>query len=190
MSFNFKFDADGVTLSPQKEATGLLKRFLPGPKSLSLSELSIKDRDLLFAIADLRSVAESHPGSLRIDDFSIWMTHNLASELDSHTADTLGLPPLVDLIFKTDVEGVPGQDQFRLKHEWLRLGEKQIVSRTGAIINTSEGLRCLPRWLLDAVKVSESFKAVGDLYSHWDALARFRQALEPDFKISDSSDLT
>lgn len=187
MSFDFGFDSEGVTLTVHQQESGFLKRLLSRPTEQRLEDLSRSDRDLLFAIADLRLVAERHPDSLLIHETSIWMSHDLAADLAAHTADTLGLPPIVDLIFKTDAEGVPGQDQFRLRHEWLRLGEKQVVSRTGAILNTSEGLRRLPRWLLDAVKVSEDFKPGSDLHTHWEALARFRQALEPSFHQGDAS---
>ena len=181
MAFDFSYDDKGITLTVHQEAPGFLKSLFARPKELKLEDLSAKDRNLLFAIADLKQAAESYPDSLRTDDTSIWMRHDVAAELDAQTANTLGLPPVVDLIFKTDAEGVPGQDQFRLRHEWLRLGEKQVVTRIGCILKTSDGLRRLPRWLLDAIKVSETFKMGSDLHSHWEALARFRQALEPGF---------
>lgn len=181
MALDFRYDDVGVTLSIHQEASGFLKILLSRPKGVNLDQLLAKDRNLLFAIADLKQVAEDHIDGLRTDDASIWISHDVAAALDAHTAKTLGLPPVVDLIFKTDVEGVPGQEQFRLRHEWLRLGEKQVVSRIGCILKTSDGLRRLPKWLLDAIKVSETFKTGSDLHAHWEALARFRQALEPGF---------
>ena len=181
MAFDFSYDDKGITLKVHQEAPGFLKSLFSRPKGMSLDELSAKDRNLLFAIADLKQVAENHVDGLRTDDTSIWMSHEVGAELDAQTATTLGLPPVVDLIFKTDVEGVPGQDQFRLRHEWLRLSEKQVVTRIGCILRTSDGLRRLPKWLLDAIKVSETFKTGSDLHTHWEALARFRQALEPGF---------
>lgn len=182
MAFDFSFDDRGITLTIHQEVSGFLSTLFARPKQLKLEDLSTKDRSLLFAIADLNQVAERHADSLRIDDMSIWMSHDVAAELNAQTANTLGLPPVVDLIFKTDAEGVPGQDQFRLRHEWLRLGERQVVTRIGSILKTSDGLRRLPKWLLDAIKVSENFKAGSDLHAHWEALARFRQALEPAFR--------
>lgn len=181
MAFDFSYDDKGITLTVHQEAPGFLKSLFARPKNKNLNELSATDRNLLFAIADLKQVAESYAEGLRTDDTSLWMSHDVAAELDTQTAKTLGLPPVVDLIFKTDVEGVPGQDQFRLRHEWLRLGEKQVVTRIGSILKTSDGLRSLPKWLLDAIKVSETFKTGSDLHTHWEALARFRQALEPGF---------
>lgn len=187
MAFDFSYDDKGITLTVHQESPGFLKSIFSRPKGMKLDDLSAKDRKLLFAIADLRQAAESYPDGLKTDDTAIWISHDLASELDAQTADTLGLPRIVDLIFKTDVEGVPGQDQFRLRHEWLRLGERQAVTRIGCILKTSDGLRRLPRWLLDAIKVSESFKMGSDLQAHWEALARFRQALEPGFHQDPSS---
>ena len=181
MAFDFSHDETGITLRVHQEAPGFLKSFFVRPKGLKLEDLSAKDRNLLFAIADLRQIAENHADGLRTDDSSIWMSHDVGAELDAQTATILGLPPVVDLIFKTDVEGVPGQDQFRLRHEWLRLGEKQVVNRIGCILRTSDGLRRLPKFLLDAIKVSENFKTGSDLHKHWEALAHFRQALEPGF---------
>lgn len=187
MSFDFSYDEQGITLTVHLQASGFLKSFFARPKELKLEDLSAKDRNLLFAIADLKHAAENYPDSLRMDDTSIWMSHDVAAELDTHTAVALGLPPVVDLIFKTDAEGVPGQEQFRLSHEWLRLGEKQVVTRVGSILKTSDGLRRIPKWLLDAVKVSEAFKMGADLQAHWESLARFRQALEPGFHQEDAS---
>lgn len=187
MAFDFSYDDKGITSTVHQEAPGFLKSLFAHPKGLKLEDLSAKDRNLLFAIADLKQVAENNPDTLRTDSTRIWMSHDVAAELDANTAKTLGLPPVVDLIFKTDVEGVPGQNQFRLRHEWLRLGEKQVVTRIGCILKTSDGLRRLPKWLLDAIKVSESFKTGSDLQDHWEALARFRQALEPGFHQEDVS---
>jgi len=187
LAFDFSYDDKGITLTVHQEAPGFLKSLFARPKGLKLEDLSAKNRNLLFAIADLKQAAESYPDSLRTDDTSIWMSHDVAAELDAQTANTLGLPPVVDLIFKTDAEGVPGQDQFRLRHEWLRLGERQVVTRIGSILKTSDGLRRLPKWLLHAIKVSESFKTGSDLQAHWEALARFRQALEPGFHQEDAS---
>ena len=66
-------------------------------------------------------------------------------------------------------------------------GSHSHVTRIGSLLKTSDGLRRLPKWLLDAIKVSESFKTGSDLQAHWEALARFRQALEPGFHQEDAS---
>lgn len=187
MAFNFSYDDKGITLTVHQEAPGFLKSLFVRPKGLKVEDLSAKNRKLIFAIADLKQASENYPDSLRTDDTGIWMSHDVAAELDAQTANTLGLPPIVDLVFKTDVEGVPGQDQFRLRHEWVRLGERQVVTRIGSIVKTSDGLRRLPKWLLEAVTVSESFRTSSDLQAHWEALARFRQALEPGFHKTDAS---
>lgn len=187
MLFDFSYDEEGITLSAHQEASGFLTRMFARPKGIKIDDLSARDRNLVFAIADLRQAADSHTDGLITSDDRIWMSHGVAADLDAQTASTLGLPPVVDLILRTDVEGVPGQAQFRLRHDWLRLGEKQVVTRIGCILKTSDGLRRLPRWLLDALEVSERFKPGSDLHGHWEALARFRQALEPGFHQEDAS---
>lgn len=179
-SFDFSFNDEGVTLCVNQETPGFLIRILGKQKKIDIDQLSTKDRHILFAIADLKHVAERHAGELITDEDSIWISHNVLAALDAQTATSLGLPPLVDLIFKTDIEGVPGQDQFRLQYEWLRLGEKQVVIRVGAILKTSEGIRRLPTWLLEAIKVAENLQTGSDFQAHWEAMAKFRQALEPD----------
>ena len=187
MSFDFTYDDKGITLTVRQRAPSFLKRVLSRPLGASLDEFASKDRTLLFALADLRLVAEPHADSFVVNDGAIWMSHDVAADLDAQTASVLGLPPVIDLIFATDIEGVPGQQQFRLRHEWLRLGERQIVSRQGSILKTSEGLRRIPRWLLEAVKVAEDFKSGSNLQDHWEALAYFRRALEPGFHQNDDS---
>ena len=178
-NFEFAFNDQGITLSVHQETSGFLKRLLVSPKKINIDQLSSVDRNLLFAIADLKLAGESYPDCLNISADKIWMSHDVLAALDAQTAKSLGLPPLVDLVFKTDIEGVPGQDQFRLRHDWLRLGEKQVVIRVGAILKTSEGVRRLPTWLFEAVRVAESLQPDDDFQAHWEAMAKFRQALEP-----------
>ena len=115
------------------------------------------------------------------------MTHRTLSGLSSETAEALGLPPLIDLTLRTDVSGLLGLPEFRLTHEWVRAGRRELVQRTGAIAQTSgagsDGLRRLPRWMLEALEVADRFRAGSDLDAHWEALARFRRALEPGVRM-------
>lgn len=97
------------------------------------------------------------PGGLEISPYSIRLSHRLAALLDAQTAEVLGLPPVVDLTFRTDVEGALGTPGFRLRHEWARNGQRQMPQRSGAILSTSDGLRRLPLWLMEAVEVAEAF---------------------------------
>ena len=177
--FDLELNEQGITLQVHQDTLGFLKRLLVNSKKIDIDQLSSKDRNLLFAIADLKLAGERYPDSLSIKDDSIWMSHEVLAALDAQTASSLNLPPLIDLVFKTDIEGIPGQEQFRIRHDWLRLSEKQVVTRTGAILKTSEGLRRLPTWLLEAVKISEDLKQGNNSQQHWEAMAKFRQALEP-----------
>ena len=115
------------------------------------------------------------------------MPHRTLSALSSETADALGLPPLVDLTLRTHVLGQIGSPGFRLTHEWVKAGRKEIVNRTGAVLEAAgdgaDGLRRVPRWMLEALDVADRFQAGTDLDEHWEALARFRRALEPGVRM-------
>jgi hypothetical protein len=110
--------ADGVELSLIHEKQGLLKSLLRRKTNENIHSLSSRDRDLLFAIADLRAYADELGEEVEIGEDRIFLSHRLAAAIDAKAADVLGLPPLVDLAFRTDVEGFPGQSQFRLRFDW------------------------------------------------------------------------
>ena len=145
------------------------------------------DKRLSFALADLRATAEEIGDEVAIESNRICLSHKTLSALSSETAEALGLPPLVDLTLRTDVLGQIGSSDFGLTHEWIRSGRKEIAHRTGAILETSgdgaDGLRRLPTWMLDALEVADRFQAGSDLDAHWEALARFRRALEPGVRM-------
>jgi len=176
------YDPDGVTLEFRSRQT-LLNRLLSRPSDRIIDH----DQHLSFALADLRSTAEEAGDKVEIGGSRIRMTHRTLSGLSSETAEALGLPPLIDLTLRTDVSGLLGLPEFRLTHEWVRAGRRELVQRTGAIAQTSgagsDGLRRLPRWMLEALEVADRFRAGSDLDAHWEALARFRRALEPGVRM-------
>lgn len=145
------------------------------------------DKRLSFALADLRATAEEAGDEVEIESNRIRLSHRTLSALSSETAEALGLPPFVDLTLRTDVMGQIGSPEFRLIYQWVRAGRSEIAQRTGAILETSgdgaDGLRRLPGWMFDALEVADSFQANGDLDEHWEALARFRRALEPGVRM-------
>ncbi|MCC6007424.1 MAG: ATP-dependent helicase, partial [Rhodobacteraceae bacterium] len=175
-------DADGVTLEFRSRQT-LLSRLL-GRQSDRMIDW---DQHLSFALAELRSTAQEAGDEVEIGDNRIRMTHRTLSGLPSETAEALGLPPLVDLTLRTDATGLIGSPDFRLTHEWIRAGRRELVQRTGAILQTSgegsDGLRRLPSWMLDALEVADRFQPGAELDEHWEALARFRRALEPGVRM-------
>lgn len=179
MTFTFNHNAEAITLNITEEKQSFINRLFKRQQPATLSGLTHNDRALAFAIADLKALAEEFEESLHISDDAIVMSHHLAGRLDAETAQTLGLPPLVDLTLKTDIEGSLGSDTFRLQHEWLRNGVRQIPHRAGSILATSQGLRRLPLWMMEAVEVAENFTPGGGEVSDWESLARFRQALDP-----------
>lgn len=187
MNFSFAYDSNTIILQLVPERAGVLSRLLKRVKKANLNELSTVDRALTFALADLKAIGDEYLGALTIAGDTIQMSHDVAAALDAETASTLGLPPVVDLIFRTDVEGAIGTPSFRLHHEWIKNGRRQIPQRTGAILKTADGDRRLPTWLLSAVEVAENFRAGRDEASHWEALAKFRQALDPGVSIDAGS---
>lgn len=178
---------DEATVSLEfRSRQSLLDRLLSRPSGA----LADHDHRLSFALADLRTVAEEAGDEVEISGSRIRMTHRTLSGITSETAEALGLPPLVDLTLRTEVTGFLGNSDFRLKHEWMRAGQRQLVQRTGAILQTSgdgaDGLRRLPAWMLEAISISDGFSPETGLDEHWEALARFRRALDPGVRMSGS----
>ena len=180
------FDQDGVTLE-FKSHQSLLDRLLSRHKDEDFDH----DTQLSFALAELRATAEEIGEDVEIDSSRIRISYRTLSALSSESAESLGLPPFVELTLRTDVMGQIGSSDFQLTYDWLRAGRKEMVHRTGSILETSaseaDGLRRLPLWMFDALEVADHFKSGSDLDEHWEALARFRRALEPGFRI-DSED--
>lgn len=157
------------------------------PERSPMERLADDDEALTFALAEVRMHADRHPGQASVDADRVRMRHHVAAALDGDSARALGLPSLVDLTFRTDVRGVLGTDTFHLHHEWSRFGRKQHPKRVGAILRTEDGDRRLPLWLLEAVEVAEGLTGGTDLATHWEALARFRRALEPGVEMAGAS---
>lgn len=179
------YDQNVVTVE-FKSRQSFLDRFLSRKTDQDFDQ----DKRLSFALADLRATAEETGDDVVIESNRICLSHKTLSALSSETAEALGLPPLVDLTLRTDVLGQIGSPDFRLTHEWIRSGLKEIAHRTGAILETSgdgaDGLRRLPTWMHDALEVADRFQAGSDLDEHWEALARYRRALEPGVRMDRS----
>lgn len=183
MTLQFTYDRDGVSLAPAPSTglVGMARKLLGGGQAAN------QDRLLGAALADLQAVAEELGERVEVGEDLVWMTHRVMSDLPAEAADALGLPPLVDLTLRTDVMGNIGSPNYRLSCEWLRDGVREHPVRTGAILQTSGagagGLRRLPRWMFDAIEISDGFRSEADLEEHWAALARFRRAMEPEERI-------
>lgn len=184
MTFALSYNSNSVTLTLKSQPPGMLQRLLGRTKATDLSSLSSSDRALAFALADLRALHDETGGSLTVADNQITMDHELAAALDAETAGVLELPPVVDLVLRTDAEGLIGSSNFQLSHQWLKNGRKQMPKRVGCILQTEDGDRRLPAWLLEAVEVAEQFRPGSDEAAHWEALARFRRALDPGIQIA------
>ncbi|TPE47163.1 DEAD/DEAH box helicase [Amaricoccus solimangrovi] len=186
MSFDFDHNPQGVTLRLRPERVGAIGRLLGKHKQRGLDRLGPEARALSLAVADLRTLGDEFPGELEISRDTIRMTHRIAAGLDADAAQALGFPPLIDLVLRTDAEGVPGSSSFRLRYEWARAGRPQAVHRQGAFVNTPDGLRRLPAWLLGAIEVADGCAPARDDAAHWEALARFREALDPGVQVRDT----
>ncbi len=177
------YSTDGVQITVASDRGGLFGRLLP-QKMADLDALPPSEQPLAFAIADLRAMADEMGESLLIESDTISLSHRLAAAVDGETGSVLGLPPLTDLTMRTDAEGVLGTATFRLRVDWLRGGQVRTPRRTGAILETDRGPQRLPLWMLDALAVAETYRAGTDDAVQWEALARFRKALEPGVELS------
>lgn len=177
----YNADAHAITITAATAERGFLARLAGLGKQPSLEDITRDDWALSIALSDLRALAEDeNEDAYSINDDSITLSHPLAAMLDAQTANALGLPPIIDLVFETSVAGVLGNPSFRLTYRWMRDGKLASPSRTGALIHTSDGDRRLSRPVLDAITIADQFDAGAPLADHWSALARFRQSLRPD----------
>jgi superfamily II DNA or RNA helicase len=183
MELHCSYSEDLISLKVSRGKGGLLARLM-SKQGKDFSKLSLADSELLCAIGDLRGVSEDVPEELTIMADEIRLSHRLAARLDSETARVLGLPPVVDLTLRTDAEGVLGSKSFKLRYEWVKNGQRQFPRRIGAILDTVDGPRRLPEFLLDAIEIAERLRPESDDAEHWEALAKFRRALEPGVHMS------
>ncbi len=185
-TFEYTCSPADITLRPLPARSGLLGRML-GSQAPDLDRLTPGERPIAFALADLRALADDLGETLHIRADRITLPHRLAARLDGEAAAVLGLPPLTDLVLRTDAEGVLGSTGFRLTCQWLRAGQQRMPRRTGCILDTDRGPQRLPLWMLDAVEVADGFRRSTDDAAHWEALARFRKALEPGVDMAGDS---
>ncbi len=185
-TFAFTYSPTDITLRPLPARSGLLGRMV-GSMAPDLDRLTPGERPIAFALADLRALADALGDALHVRADRIILSHRLAASLDGEAAAVLGLPPLTDLVLRTDAEGVLGSTGFRLTCQWLRAGQQRIPRRTGCILDTDRGPQRLPLWMLDAIEVADGFRQSTDDAAHWEALARFRKALEPGVDMAGDS---
>lgn len=181
--FELSYSLDIITLRLLPIKAGLLGR-LRSSKAPDLDRLPPADRRLAFALADLRAVGDEMQEEPEISGGKIRLSHRLAASVDAETASALGLPPLTDLTLRTDASRVIGTDGFRLRAQWVRGGQQRNPARVGAILATDKGVQRLPIWMLDAVELAEGFHRSTDDAAHWEALARFRKALDPGVEMN------
>lgn len=188
MTFDLDFNPELIVLTVRDEKPGLLAMLTKRKPARDLGHPRAEDRLLLMALADLRALGDEFPGELAISPDRIEMSHRLAASLEQPAAEALGLPPLVDMTLRTDVDGIVGSPAFKLRHEWVKNGQRQLPLRIGAILRTTSGPRRLPIWMMEALDVAEAFKpGTPDDATHWSALARFRQALDPGVAVGKAS---
>jgi SNF2 family DNA or RNA helicase len=178
MQFDLSISVAGITLSPKRD-TSILHRLFRRGVQLDLTHLTDGERSLAYAIADARALGDGLKEEMSIDSDRIYMPHRLVASLERDAAEVLGLPPITDLTLKTDAEGIVGSSNFQLRYEWIRNGQRQLPIRTGAILQTAAGLRRLPLWMMEAIEVADQYSAGKGDINDWEALARYRRALDP-----------
>lgn len=187
MNFSFTYSSEAVVLDVLPERRGMLARmFATSSSGSDLENLSEQEHRLVFALGDLRALSDEMDERLEITRSRIIIGHRLVAALDAETAATLGLPSLTDLMLCTDAEGVIGSPDFRLSYHWERNGQRRTPRRTGAILDIAGGQR-IPLWMLDALDVADGFVRTHDDARHWEALARFRRALDPGIEMAGES---
>ncbi|NLJ51365.1 MAG: DEAD/DEAH box helicase [Alcaligenaceae bacterium] len=184
MIFDCNYTDNLIILTVRPERSGILGRFFDSRRH-NVEQLSVSYRLLAFALADIRALADEHEETLKIESEKITLSHRLAAMLTTETATQLGLPPLTDLVLRTDAEGVLGSTNFMLRYQWMRNGQQRSPKRIGCILETDKGPQRIPLWLMEAIEVAENFKQSTNDATHWEALARFRNALELDAIESD-----
>lgn len=183
MNFVFDFSDNEIVLRPLVERRGLIQRLFSSARAVDLNQLTVSDRRLALAIADLRALGDERQGEVAIRSESIALSHRVVAALGVDTADVLGLPQIVDLTLRTDAEGLIGSKQFRLRYQWTKGGQQQFPKRMGCILQTAGGPRRIPLWMMDALDVADNFGQGDQEVDHWGALARFRNALEPGVQM-------
>ena len=174
------FYEDAIEIHFPSRKKGLLTRMIASPDQRSFNDLKVEDREVLFAIADLRNWQDQYPKEVEISNEKLRLSHNAAASLSAGAAEAIGLPPTVELTLKTDVTGVLGRENFSLHYEWARHGQREIAKRIGAILTTSKGKRRVPLWMKRALDIADTFDATQPMEDHWRVLAEFRHALEPE----------
>lgn len=108
---------DAIEVRFPQAKLGLLTRLMSKPKERSFTALGPEDHDLLFAIGDLRNWGDTHAGEVTVATDHLRLSHDAAASLSAPAAEACGLPRTVDLTLKTDVSGVLGRPDFRLRYE-------------------------------------------------------------------------
>ena len=182
MAFELEYDRGWVTVRPQQRSG--LRRLLEQRRG-GVDAMAQTDREVAFALAEVRMASEEDPEGVHIADDAVRMPHRVVAALDGRSAGALGLPPVVDLTFRTDVEGALGTPSFQLRHWWSKFGRVQKPRRVGS--DSRDGRRKPASSTL----VVGRHRSVGRIRSlvrtspqHWEALARFRRALDPGVEMS------
>lgn len=177
--FSRTITPEGIVVTAESSAKGWFSKLVRGSDALDLTKLSKTDERLIDAFAELRELGEA--GGVEIKPDRISLSHDVLSRISDRSATALELPLAVELVLKMEMDGQLGSPSFSLRTQWLQGGQSVVTKRVGAILETERGTRRLPAPLLRAVLEAER---VTDermtLAVHWERLATFRNALEPE----------
>lgn len=188
MKFELSLDEKNnviLTVAPQHKS--IFQKLLGASQTESLDQVNDK---LAFAIDELRFLSEKYSNKEQLDitPTQIIMSPHLAASLSNESAQQLGLPLFTDLTIEFDAKNTFGSPEFRLTYEWQRNGVREVPHRKGAILETENGQKRIPIWLLEAIEIADSHHAGKSLEDDWEALARFRKKLEPGVTLDNSRD--
>ena len=177
--FNYSVGADGVLVTTPPSSEGLFSKLFGKNNSANLSKLPKQDERIIDAFAELRELGEKGGVDFRSD--KIFLAHEVVSRLSDFTAATLSLPASIEMELKMEMDGQLGSSSFSLRTDWLDGGQSTVTERIGAILETERGRRRIPapllRVVVEAERVSDGSMSLAE---HWERLALFRNALEPD----------
>jgi hypothetical protein len=170
------YDHDVVRLSVPAEPQSFIGRLFAGGSGRR-AEQEAND-SLVFAIGELRMLAETFPSDIEIDEVRIKLTHRVCASLTDAAAKVLGLPDPIPYILSADIEGVVGNSSFRLNTQWMHGDSRIAHKRVGSFVETGAGEFRVSEPLYSAIESAESFDpATASLQEHWEALAGFRGLL-------------
>lgn len=176
MAFDFTLSEAGARIELSSPNQGLLGRFYRR-EHVDFDLLKATDKSLAIALARIRGMdRDGQHHEFRADHMTL--DHWMLSRLDDFSAAVLHLPVrLSGFEFHAEMRGTVGSRNFALEWWWQKGNHQVRLNRMGAIVQHGSQRMRLPAPIYDAIVLSNAIDGQAPLPDHWDALARFREAL-------------